>query len=121
MGRHTTQYSCPGFNAEKAKAADVPCRFENLLDPRRKGKLTLASGDADWFFSVVNNMSKEKGWQYFRDLVAKNGVSMRKGQALIGQMLTSGEICKKPLILTNQRLMHFLVVIGGFEPPTPAL
>ena len=81
-----------GYNTDKVKPSEAPRSFQDLLDPRWKGKLAIESGDVDWFFTVVNNMGKEKGLQYFRELVAKNGVSVRKGHALIGQMLISGEV-----------------------------
>lgn len=86
-----------GYNTNKVKKADLPKTFEDLLDPKWKGKLAIEMGDYDWFFTVVNNMGEEKGLKYFRGLVAKNGVSVRKGHALIGQMLVSGEV---PFALT---------------------
>jgi len=46
---------------------------------------------------VVRNLGEEKGLKLFRDLAAKNGLSVRRGHSLLAQMVASGEV---PFALT---------------------
>jgi len=80
------------YNSQLVPAAEVPRGFADLLDPKWKGRLGIEANDADWFQSVVGEMGEEKGLAYFRKLVATNGLSVRKGHALLAEMVKSGEI-----------------------------
>jgi iron(III) transport system substrate-binding protein len=92
------QIFTPSYNTNAVKKADLPKSFEDLLDPKWKGKLSIETGDYDWFSVVVSSMGEEKGIKLFRDIVAKNGVSVRKGHTLIANLVVSGEL---PLTLTT--------------------
>lgn len=85
------------FNTNRVAADTLPKSFEDLLHPRWKGRLAIEATDHDWFMSVVQNLGEEKGLKLFRDIVAVNGMSVRKGHALIVEMVNAGEI---PLGLT---------------------
>jgi iron(III) transport system substrate-binding protein len=86
------------YNTKLVKKADLPARYEDLLDPKWKGKLGIEAGDHDWFSAVVSDMGEEKGLKLFRDLVARNGLSVRKGHTLLANLVVSGEV---PLALTT--------------------
>jgi ABC-type Fe3+ transport system substrate-binding protein len=85
------------YNTRLVKAADLPKRYEDLLDPKWKGKLGIEAADHDWLSAVVTEMGEEKGVKFFRDLVARNGLSVRKGHTLLANLVVSGEV---PLALT---------------------
>ncbi len=85
------------YNTTIIKPADAPKTYQDLLDPRLKGKLGIETDDANWFLSVVGSMGEEKGLKLFRDIVAKNGMSVRKGHTLLANFVGSGEV---PLALT---------------------
>ena len=52
----------------------------------------------DWFATVVDLMGgEEKGLAFFRELVATNGLSVRRGNALLTNLVVAGEV---PLALT---------------------
>ena len=85
------------YNTNLIKKEDVPGSYEELLDPKWKGKLGIEAEDADWFAGVVKNMGEEKGLQLFRDIVEKNGISVRKGHTLLTNLVASGEV---PMALT---------------------
>jgi iron(III) transport system substrate-binding protein len=87
-----------GRNTDLVKAEDAPKSYKDLLDPKWKGKLAIETGDYDWFSVVVSSMGEEKGIKLFRDIVAKNGVSVRKGHTLIANLVVSGEV---PVSLTT--------------------
>jgi iron(III) transport system substrate-binding protein len=86
------------YNTGRIKKADLPKTFEDLLDPKWKGKLGIEAADNDWFSAVVSEMGEEKGLKLFRDIVTKNGLSVRKGHTLLANLVVSGEV---PLALTT--------------------
>src|SRR6266568_3782974 len=57
----------------------------------------VQASDEDWFAEVVRNLGEENGLKLFRDLAAKNGLSVRRGHSLLAQMVASGEV---PFALT---------------------
>ncbi|MDB5795045.1 MAG: fbpA 2 [Noviherbaspirillum sp.] len=79
------------FNTKQVKKEELPKRYEDLLDPKWKGRVTIEATDDDWFYAVVQQMGEEKGLQYFRNLSA-NGMSVRKGHTLLTQLVAAGEV-----------------------------
>src|SRR5690606_28410056 len=65
------------YNTKAIKKEDLPKKYEDLLDPKWKGKLAIEGADYDWVDSVGHDMGEEKGEQFFRDLVSKNQLSVR--------------------------------------------
>src|SRR6202000_3170672 len=45
-----------GYNTDIIKPADVPKTYEDLLNPKYKGKLAIEAEDSNWFLSVVSAM-----------------------------------------------------------------
>jgi iron(III) transport system substrate-binding protein len=91
------------YNTNLVKKADLPKTFQDLLDPKWKGKLGIESKNDDWFATVVHQLGGEqKGVAFFRELVAKNGISPRHGHTLLNNMVVSGEV---PLALTLYNYM----------------
>jgi iron(III) transport system substrate-binding protein len=86
------------YNTDIVKPADVPKSYADLRDPKWKGKLGIEADDANWFLSVVDHMGEEKGLRLFHDIVATNGISVRKGHTLLANFVGSGEV---PLALTT--------------------
>ena len=81
------------YNTTLIRRQDLPKTYADLLDPRWKGKLGIEAKNEDWFASVVDVMGGgEKGLQFFRDLVAKNGLSPRTGHTLLNNMVIAGEV-----------------------------
>jgi iron(III) transport system substrate-binding protein len=91
------------YNTNLIKKADLPKTYQDLLDPKWKGKLGIESKNQDWFASVIEIMGgMDKGLKFFQDLVARNGVSPRTGHTLLTNMVVSGEV---PLALTVYNYM----------------
>ena len=91
------------YNTQAVKKADLPKKWEDLLDPKWKGKLGIEGKDDDWFATVVQQMGGEpKGVEFFRKLADTNGISVRKGHTLLNNMVVSGEV---PLALTVYNYM----------------
>jgi ABC-type Fe3+ transport system substrate-binding protein len=85
------------FNTNLVKKEDVPKTYEGFLDPKWKGKLGIEAEDHDWFATTITKMGEDKGLKLFRDIVAQNGISVRKGHTLLTNLVVSGEV---PLALT---------------------
>nr|WP_083851351.1 extracellular solute-binding protein [Pusillimonas noertemannii] len=85
------------YNTDLVKKEELPKTYEDLLDPRWKGRLGIEAEDLDWFATVVGELGEEKGLRLFRDIVEKNGISVRKGHTLLTNLVASGEV---PLALT---------------------
>jgi iron(III) transport system substrate-binding protein len=91
------------YNTQAVKKADLPKKWEDLLDPKWKGKLGIEGKDDDWFATVVQQLGGEpKGIEFFRKLADTNGISVRKGHTLLNNMVVSGEV---PLALTVYNYM----------------
>lgn len=112
------------YNTNLVKASETPKTYEDLLDPRWKGKLGIEADDANWFMTIAGAMGEEKGIKLFRDIVARNGVSVRKGHTLLANLVASGEV---PFALTTYANRVDLIKAGGapveglYLPPVIAL
>jgi len=85
------------YNTNLVKEDEVPKSFRDLLKPSWKGRLGIESEDWDWFAEVVRDMGEEEGLKLFREMVATNGVSVRKGHTLLTNLVVAGEV---PFALT---------------------
>jgi iron(III) transport system substrate-binding protein len=85
------------YNTRLITANELPKAYGDLLNSKWKGKLAVEAGDFDWFAAVVAELGEDKGLQLFRDIVAMNGLSVRRGHTLLANMVVSGEV---PLALT---------------------
>jgi iron(III) transport system substrate-binding protein len=91
------------YNTQAIKKADLPKTYQDLLDPKWKGKLGIEVKNDDWFATVVQLMGGEKqGLEFFQKLVATNGISPRHGHTLLNNMVVSGEV---PMALTVYNYM----------------
>ena len=85
------------YNTNTVKKEDLPKTYQDLLDPKWKGRLGVEATDEEWFYGLVTTMGEAQGLKYFRDLVATNKPSVRTGHSLLGNLVASGEV---PLGLT---------------------
>ena len=85
------------WNTNLVKKEELPKTWEDLLNPRWKGRLGVEAEDQDWFSGVCAEIGEAKGVKLFKDIVTANGISIRKGHTLLTQLVVSGEI---PFALT---------------------
>ena len=84
------------YNTEKVKRDELPKGYRDLLDARWKGRLGIEAEDSAWYGTIVKAMGAG-GAKLFSDIVAANGISVRKGHTLLANLVASGEV---PLALT---------------------
>ena len=80
------------YNTKLVRDEDRPKTYQDLLDPKWKGKLALEAAESDWFGAVVREMGEERGLKLFRDIAATNGLSARKGHTLLAGLIASGDV-----------------------------
>jgi iron(III) transport system substrate-binding protein len=85
------------WNTKLVKKEELPKTWDDLLHPRWKGRLGIEAEDQDWLSGVCAELGEAKGVKLFKDIVAANGMSVRKGHTLLTQLVVSGEI---PFALT---------------------
>jgi iron(III) transport system substrate-binding protein len=85
------------FNTNLVPKEGLPTTYQDLLKPQWKGKLAIEAEDYDWFAQVVLGLGEAQGLKLFRDIVANNGLSVRKGHTLLANLVAAGEV---PLALT---------------------
>jgi iron(III) transport system substrate-binding protein len=85
------------YTTQSVKKEELPKKWEDLLDPRWKGRLGIEQEDSDWLAGEASVMGEDKAVKLFKEIVAKNGISVRKGHTLLTQLVVSGEV---PLALT---------------------
>ena len=96
--RHHKQYAANrfsmvvmGYNTHLVKSEELPSTFEDLLNPRWTGRITIEGTDTLWFASVVHSMGEQKGLAYFRKLAGLKP-SIRNSHILIAQLVAAGEV-----------------------------
>jgi len=85
------------YNTKLVKKEELPKIWEDLTHPRWKGKIGIEQEDSDWLSGIFGEIGEDRAQKVFKEIVAVNGISVRKGHTLLTQLVASGEV---PLALT---------------------
>jgi iron(III) transport system substrate-binding protein len=80
------------YNTNLVKRDDLPRTYQDLLDPKWKGRLGMEAAVPEWYATVVMGMGEEKGIRFFRELVGRNGISVRSGHSLLNNLVIAGDV-----------------------------
>jgi ABC-type Fe3+ transport system substrate-binding protein len=94
------------YNSNMLPKDRLPKAYKDLVRPEWRGWLGIEAEDYDWFAQVVIELGEAQGLRLFGDIVASNGISVRKGHNVLAGLVTAGEV---PLALT---VYGFLVEQG---------
>lgn len=83
-------YNVIGYNTQLVAREQAPKSWEDLLDPKWKGKIALDEENFSWYGAMTQKWGKEKTQRYMRAL-AKQDIQLRNGQTLIAQLMAAGE------------------------------
>jgi iron(III) transport system substrate-binding protein len=86
-----------GYNTKLMRKEEAPKSYEDLLNPRWKGKLVLDTQDADWFHTLLEYFGEEKGLNFMKRL-AQLKPDVRTGHTLEAQLLAAGEYNLSPIL-----------------------
>ena len=83
------------WNTERVAPGERPRTWEELAEPRWRGKLGLEAGDYDWYQTlrahwIANGRTAAEADRLF-ERMARNAIVV-KGHSLLAQLLASGEI-----------------------------
>jgi iron(III) transport system substrate-binding protein len=92
------------YNTDRVKKEELPKTYEDLANPRWKGRLGIEAEDWGWFGTIAETIGQDKGLKTFRDIISTNGISVRKGHTLLAQLVATGEI-------------PFALTVYSYKPP----
>ena len=79
-----------GYNTRAVARDKLPKRWEDLLNPAWKGKMSLSPRE-QWFAWILQIMGKENGLNYMRALAKQNPAIRREATAMRAQLVIAGE------------------------------
>ncbi len=99
---HATRFNffVPMYNTKLVKPEELPKTYQDLLDPKWKGRLAVEAEDWDWMATLVKSGpfgGEAKALEYFKGLKAQN-TETRKGHTLLADLVAAGEV---PFALTS--------------------
>jgi iron(III) transport system substrate-binding protein len=103
-------YYTIAYNTDRVKPADLPARWEDLLDRKwTDGKITLDPRSYDWYFGMRSLFGPNKTHDFMSKL-NNNKPAFRDGNVLIANLLAAGEF---PLAITYAHLVERLRMRGA--------
>lgn len=84
-----------GFNTQYIKPPEAPKSYEDLLDPKWKGRFSLDPADQDLFGALLLLWGKDKAIDYFRKMTMLDP-RMVSGHTQQANLIASGEIQMAP-------------------------
>lgn len=85
------------YNTSTVKKEELPKSYQDLQDPRWKGRLGIEANNHAWFGALLSELGEEQGTKIFNNIVSTNGISARKGHSSLTMLVASGDV---PLALT---------------------
>ena len=84
-------YNVIGFNTKLVPRAEAPKNWEDLLNPRWKGKMAMDNEEYFWHAGMLRYWGQEKGNQYMEAL-SQQGLQFRSGgHGLFSDLMSVGE------------------------------
>jgi len=84
------QFALPAYNKKTLPAKDVPKKWEDLLDPKWKGKLGVINSTHHWGRLAAGPWGEEKTIDFIKKLSAQKPLLTRAGE--MAQRLILGEV-----------------------------
>jgi iron(III) transport system substrate-binding protein len=93
-GHYTALYiilHAPAYNTKLVAKGEVPRSYDDLLDPKWKGKLGLEDAAYVWFVNVLKLKGEKQGLDFMKRLGRQN-VNVRSGTTLLASLVAAGEM-----------------------------
>jgi iron(III) transport system substrate-binding protein len=91
-----------GYNTRAVRPADAPRTWQDLLDPRWKGRLAIDENEIEWYGSMLDYLGRDRGLAFMRAL-ARQEPQLRRGHSLLSKLLVAGDF---PLALVHAAEME---------------
>ena len=90
-----------GFNTTQVSEADAPKTYDDLLDPKWKGKMALSDGSPSTITNWIGSLVLTKGADYVRKLSEQKFTVYRIGGRGLSNLVVSGEAALSPTIYSS--------------------
>jgi iron(III) transport system substrate-binding protein len=94
-------YNVIGYNTKLVPKGEVPKNWEDLLNPRWKGKLGMDDEEYFWYAGMLKYWSEDKGRKYMEAL-NRQGLQFRNGHALLADLMSVGEFPVAVVVYPDQ-------------------
>ena len=94
-------YKGLGYNTKLTKPEEAPMEPDDLLDPKWKGKMTLAAPSMQTW---VGGLIASKGEDFIRKLGSQNLIVYNMGARALANLVVSGEVQMSPVMFNSH--MH---------------
>jgi iron(III) transport system substrate-binding protein len=79
------------FQTKLLRSADIPNSYQELLNPKYKGKMNLGTEEYDWFSVMLDAMGQDKGLAYMRALAKQDVQFPGPSSRMRVQLMLAGE------------------------------
>ncbi|MBM2805946.1 MAG: Extracellular solute-binding protein [Deltaproteobacteria bacterium] len=79
------------FQTKLLRGADIPNNYQDLLNPKYKGKMNLGTEEYDWFSVMLDSMGQDKGLAYMRALAKQDLHLPGPSSRMRVQLMLAGE------------------------------
>jgi len=83
-------YYVLGYNTNLVSEKEAPKRWEDLLDPKWKGNISIDQEEYPWYATLLAAWGRERTERYLEALARQN-IRWHKGHTLIAQLMAAGE------------------------------
>jgi iron(III) transport system substrate-binding protein len=83
-------YNVIAYNTKLVPKEYAPKNWNDLLDPRWKGKIAMDDEMYSWYAAMAVAWGRARAERYMKEL-AKQDIQLRSGQTLIAQLMAAGE------------------------------
>jgi iron(III) transport system substrate-binding protein len=83
-------YYVLAYNTKMVAKAEVPTHYDDLLNPKWRGKILMDEGDHAWYGALIHAWGKERAESYMKRL-ADQDIQWRRGHTLLLQLVVAGE------------------------------
>lgn len=87
---HRVQIKPITYNTEQVPKTEAPQNYEDLLNPKWKGKVCAEAAEVSVFADMLQQMGKDQGIAYWKQLTA-NGIRFVNGQTNLVESVISGD------------------------------
>ena len=79
-------------NTNLVAPEDMPGTFEDLADPKWRGKIAFEAENSIWLMTLAETNGEAETVSFFEELVASNEASTRRGHTLMVNLVAAGEV-----------------------------
>lgn len=89
------------WNANLVSDADSPRAYEDLLNPKWRGKIGIEASDQVWLGTLLELWGEAKAMEFFRQLNGQQ-LLIRTGHTLLANLIIAGEVPMSPTIYNHR-------------------